>query len=277
MGAAVAPARTSGESRVLRVISKDGTVIAAECAGAGPALVVAHGGVGDRTRWTPMFPLLAGRLTVCAVDRRGRGASGDHPDYTLRKEAEDLAAVVEALPGQVALLGHSYGAICALEAAVLSRRITKLMLYEPPLREGDDLALVQELEALIARGAREDALVAFLRGVVRVPPDELQRMRAGPVWRSLVDSVHVHPRQMRALAGYRMDPRRLAEVTVPTLLIRGSETAVPDVKNAFARLMASLPHRTVAVLHGQHHNAMDTGREQLARVILDYVIGPPVP
>jgi pimeloyl-ACP methyl ester carboxylesterase len=69
-------------SSVIHVPSKDGTSIAVECAGTGPDLVIVHGGIGDRTRWKPLFPLLASRFTVCAMDRRGHGESGDAPDYT---------------------------------------------------------------------------------------------------------------------------------------------------------------------------------------------------
>ncbi len=89
------------DGSVIQIPSKDGTLIAVECAGTGPSLVIVHGGIGDRTRWTPMFPLFSSRFTVCAMDRRGHGASGDSPDYTLQKEAEDVAAVVNSRPGTV--------------------------------------------------------------------------------------------------------------------------------------------------------------------------------
>ena len=83
---AVSAANRSG---LIAVTSKDGTRIGVECAGTVPTLLFVHGGVGDRTRWTPMFPLLASKFTTCAMDRRGRGASGDSPEYSLSKEAED--------------------------------------------------------------------------------------------------------------------------------------------------------------------------------------------
>jgi Alpha/beta hydrolase family len=103
------------ETQMLRVVSKDGTLVAVECAGAGPTLLIVHGGIGNRTRWTPMFPLLASHFTVCAMDRRGHGLSGDSPDYSLQKEAEDVASVVDSRPGAVFVLGHSYGGVAALE------------------------------------------------------------------------------------------------------------------------------------------------------------------
>ena len=78
------------ESLVIHVPSKDGTSIAVECAGAGPNLVIVHGGIGDRSRWKPLFPFFASHFTVCAMDRRDRGASGDSADYSLQKGAEDV-------------------------------------------------------------------------------------------------------------------------------------------------------------------------------------------
>ncbi len=261
------------ESQEFRVPSKDGTLIAVECAGTGPTLVIAHGGIGDRTRWTPMFPLLSSRFTVCAMDRRGHGASGDSPDYSLQREAEDIAAVVDSRPGTVFLLGHSYGGVCALEAAFLTKRISKLLLYEPPLQDRVDLAVVDRIERMIQDGNREQAVVTFLRDVVLVSPSELDAMRSRPGWRRLVYSIDSHPRQMRALAAYRFDAKRMSTVSVPTLLIRGSETAIPDVKRAMDSLMASLPNRAEVVLKGQQHNAMDAGREQLAEAITNFLLG----
>src|ERR1051325_9135364 len=88
MVASVGEAQTS----ISTVASADGTPIAVECAGAGPSLVIVHGGTGDRTRWTPLFPLLASRFRVCAMDRRAHGASGDTLPYSLQKEVEDVVA-----------------------------------------------------------------------------------------------------------------------------------------------------------------------------------------
>ena len=115
--------------------SKDGTAISAECAGSGPSLVIVHGGTGDHTRWTPSFPHFAARFNVCAMDRRGFGRSGDSPEHSLLKEAEDVEAVVNSRPGGAFVLGHSYGGVVALEAALMTEKIRKLVVYEAPLRE----------------------------------------------------------------------------------------------------------------------------------------------
>lgn len=106
-GAGLPQASAPTASVMSTVLSKDGTPIAVECAGQGPTLLFVHGGVGDRTRWTPMFPALRHAFTTCAMDRRGRGASGDHAQYSLLKEAEDVAAVVDARRSPVVLFGYS--------------------------------------------------------------------------------------------------------------------------------------------------------------------------
>src|SRR6185369_11620128 len=103
------------------------------------------------------------RFTVCAMDRRGHGLSGDSPNYSLRKEAEDVAAVVDSRRGTVFVLGHSYGGVSALEAMFLTKRISKLILYEPPVQEPveRDLAIAGRMERMIRDGAREDAAITF--------------------------------------------------------------------------------------------------------------------
>ena len=263
------------ESQIFQVPSKDGTLIAVECAGAGPTLIMVHGGVGDRTRWTPMFPRLSPHFRVCAMDRRGHGVSGDSPDYSLAKEAEDVASVVNSRPGMVFVLGHSYGGVAALEATFLTNRISKLVLYEPPLLEPVDhsLAVAQKMERMIKEGAREQALVMFMTGIVQLSPDEVAAMKSRPAWPKLVETIDAQPRQMHALAAYRFDPTRISTVSQPTLLLTGGETTSPSIKQAINSLQTSLPHPTRVVLEGQQHNAMDSGRDGLAEAIIAFLLG----
>ena len=109
---------------MMRVRSRDGTEIAYWTSGEGPPLVVVHGTPADHTRWRPLLPYLEPHLTVHAMDRRGRGASGDAPDYGLAREYEDVAAVVDAVAeasgAPVDLYGHSHGGIVAFGAATLT-------------------------------------------------------------------------------------------------------------------------------------------------------------
>jgi pimeloyl-ACP methyl ester carboxylesterase len=271
-GAPQASPLPSDDNRNALVISKDGTRIGVECAGSGPTLLFVHGGVGDRTRWTPMFPLLASKFTTCAMDRRGRGASGDSAEYSLAKEAEDVAAVVNSRARPVLVFGHSYGGVAALEATFLTDRISKLLLYEPPLHEpvGNNLAVASRVEELIKKGELEQAFIAFQTEIVKQSPEEIARMRARPTWAGLVATIAVHPRQMRALSAYRFDASRMQSVKIPTLLLLGEETPSPYAKQSIAALRESLPNPTLAILERQEHNAMDGGREALANAIITF-------
>jgi pimeloyl-ACP methyl ester carboxylesterase len=98
-----------------KVLSQDGTPIAVWRSGDGPPLVLIHGAAADHNRWAPVLPALEERFAVFAVDRRGRGRSGDTTDYALEREYENVVAVVESAGEGVNVLGHSYGGICALD------------------------------------------------------------------------------------------------------------------------------------------------------------------
>src|SRR5690606_7278675 len=113
--------------------SPDGTSIGFQRSGRGTPLLLVHGTTADHSRWSAISPSFERHFTVYTMDRRGRGASGDASEYHLLREAEDIAAVIEAIGEPVHLLGHSYGALCCLEAAPLTDKVSKLILYEPPL------------------------------------------------------------------------------------------------------------------------------------------------
>src|SRR5215471_17537852 len=116
--------------------SKDGTTIAAWRSDVGAPLLLVHGTTADHTVWTPVRVALERHFSVWTLDRRGRGSSGDAAAYALERECEDIAAVIDAIGGAVHVLGHSFGGICALEAALLTPNIGRLILYEPPILFG---------------------------------------------------------------------------------------------------------------------------------------------
>jgi pimeloyl-ACP methyl ester carboxylesterase len=206
------------------------------------------------------------------MDRRGHGASGDSPNYSLQREAEDVATVANSQLGKVFVLGHSYGAVCALEAAFLTHRISKLILYEPPLQELDHSAVLARMERMIEEGNREQALVTFLREIVMISPSEIVAMKARPSWPGLLASIGSSIRQGRALAAYRFDPKRMRTLNVPTLLLTGSETASSQLKQAIKGLLDSLPDRSLFVFEGQQHNAMDTVPRQFAETVRSFLL-----
>lgn len=265
-------APSSAERSVNEVRSLDGTRIVYECSGVGPELLIVHGGTGDRSRWLPMFPYLEKDFTVCAMDRRAHGQSGDASSYSLQGEAEDVAAVVASRGKPVAVLGHSFGGVVAYEAARMTPQIAKLLLYEPPFRVDPHEATLSRMDDLIARGEQEAATVVFMGEVVSISPDELEAMRGRPSWRDLVSSIGSSIRQHRALAAHEWSPDAAREFSTPTLLLIGSRTQSPDLRWSVEHAAQAIRGSKVVVLEGQEHNAMDTGREQLAAAMKAFAL-----
>jgi len=262
----------AAQTTISTVASVDGTPIAIECAGAGPSLLIVHGGTGDRTRWTPLFPLFASKFRVCAMDRRAHGGSGDTAPYSLQKEVEDVVAVVAAQPGPVFVLGHSFGAVCAFEAAFHTAKIAGLALYEPPVRVADHSVILARMEAMMRSGDREGALVTFMREIVLISPDEVAVMKGRPSWAGLLATVETSVRQDRALSQYQFNPARARTMTVPTLLMEGSKTASPEVKGSIDSLRETLPHATLHIFEGQEHNAMDAIPQEFAATVSSFLL-----
>ncbi len=254
------------------VRSKDGVRIAVECRGTGPSLLIVHGGSGDRKRWQPLLPLFATRFTVCAMDRRGHGESGVGSNYSLQKEIDDVVAVANSRPGPVFVLGHSIGGVFALEAAYQTRKISRLVLYEPPLQDLDHTAVAAKMEQMIKAGKREQALITFLSEIVMMTPQQIAAIRARPVWPERVAAIDIQIREIRALSKYRFRPERMRKLKTPTLLLLGSETASLQLQQATQSLMATLPNRSLFVFEGQDHNAMDTIPEQFAEAVTKFLI-----
>jgi len=253
------------------VVSADGTPIAVWRSGVGQPLVLVHGAVADHTRWAPVLPALEERFTILAIDRRGRGRSGDADDYALEREYEDVAAVVEWAGGEVNLLGHSHGGVCALEAALLTDGVRKLVLYEPPMGFlATPASVVRRLEELLEAGEREEMLVLFLHEVAGLPSDQIELMRSLPAWEARLAATDTIPREERANREYTFDSGRFRELRVPTLFLLGGDS--PEVFRAASEaVQAALPDSRVVVMPGQRHAAMDTGTQLFTTEVLNFL------
>lgn len=255
-------------------IAPDGVRIAYQRSGAGRPLILVHGVAGTAARWAPVIPALTQHAQVYAIDRRGRGASGDASAYALEREVEDLVALAEAIGEPIDLLGHSYGGLCALEAALHTPNLRSLILYEAPIPlPGAPIypeGLIERLEALLAVGDREGMLTTFLREVVRMPDETYQIFRASPAWPGRVAAAHTLPREARAHMAYRFDAARFQTLTTPTLLLLGGESP-PFFRASVEMLAATLPASRTVVLPGQQHAAMDTAPELFVREVLAFL------
>ena len=260
-----------------KVISWDGTAIATYRSGTGKPLLLVHGSTADHRRWDSITPRLAQEYTVYAMDRRGRGGSGDSDDYALLREAEDVAAVVEVVSAQageaVFVLGHSFGGVCSLEAALLTNQISRLILYEPPLPVGlplYDPDFPERMQALTDRGEMEAALELFFRDQVKMSEQQLAEFRRLPMWQERIKIVPTLLREIVIDRTYTFDATRYAHLDVPTLLLQGSDRP-PIFQRAIAALDAALPNSHVIILEGQQHNAMDTNPELFVNEVLAFL------
>jgi pimeloyl-ACP methyl ester carboxylesterase len=250
------------------VVSRDGTVIGFESLGEGPPLVFVHGATADRTRWAPIRERFTGRFTVHTVDRRGRGLSTDEAEtYSLRSEGEDVAAVVEAVGGGVHLVGHSYGALCSLEAALLTDAIGRLTLYEPPMQTpGYDVISPEGFEALKAATEPEVVLETFFRETLGLSQTALDAMKGTPIWRARVAAAHTVVREVAEVR--RFEPTdRLAKITVGVRLLLGTESTA-YLHAVTKALAARIDGATIVDLHGQAHQAMDFDPDQFVAAVL---------
>jgi pimeloyl-ACP methyl ester carboxylesterase len=263
-----------------QVTSRDGTGIAFWVSGQGPPLVIVHGAPADHTRWRPLLAHLEPHATVYAMDRRGRGASGDGPDYRLDREWEDVAAVIdaaaEAAGSTVDLYGHSFGGMCAYGAVALTRHVRRLVLYEgwPPVDPQAHAlppGVAQRMDELLAAGDRDGAVEAmFLAfGISAV---DVAQLRGQPAWRTRVAAAHTITREIGAIGQAPFDPEQAARIAVPTLLLTGSESNDPAVADIDA-VSAALPDARVVVIEGQGHLADILAPERFAALLLDFLRG----
>jgi pimeloyl-ACP methyl ester carboxylesterase len=244
-----------------QVTSRDGTSIAYDRQGAGPAVILVGGGLVDPVtgragRWenAPLATELAERFTVYNYDRRGRGDSGDTLPYAVDRELEDLQALLAEAGGSAHLYGVSSGGALALEAAAAGLPADRLAVYEVPYFVADDAVqrwrdYVEQLKAALAEDRRGEAVELFMR--VAGAEDAIAEARRSPMWAGLEAVAHTLAYDAACLGDGRPPTERLAAVTRPTLVATGGgQEWFEQAGNAIA---ASLPHAERLTLHGQTH------------------------
>ena len=268
------------------VVAPDGVPIAVFRSGGGPPLVLVHGATADHTTWRTSGPLLAARHTLHAVDRRGRGASGDgRPDepYTIEREYDDLAAVVDAVAAEtgspVDVVGHSYGGRVGLGAALQTANLRRLVCYEgaPPAvgrgYQDADAGTVRRIEKLVAAGDRDEALATFMRDVVGMAESDLAAFRADPIWPRRAAAIDTTIRELRAETSGAASLDVLAAVHQPVLQLLGGASAEPFAA-ATRALDARLPNGRVVTIDGARHAAHHTHAAAFAAAIEAFLAEP---
>lgn len=259
--------RASGQ-----VVSKDGTLIAYDREGSGPALILVVGALCSRALGpsVKLAPLLAGNFTVFSYDRRGRGQSGDSAPYRVEREIEDLEALIGEAGGTAFVFGHSSGAVLGLKAVLHGLPIRRLALYEAPLIVDHTRPSMQgdwdQIRNQLAQGQRSEALKVFLKSV-GLPAFVIGVMRLFPVWSKIEQVAHTLPYDGAICEEFQRGeplPSGLwSKLTIPVLAIAGGKSPA-WMQNGMRALGSSLSNARYRALEGQTH---DVSAKALAPVL----------
>ncbi len=252
--------------------SADGTSVGYFTRGTGPSLVITHGSVATSEQWLPAVEHLAEHFTCFVHDRRGRGRSGDATSYDLMTEVDDIAAMMEVAGPGAHLLGHSFGALCALAFAEHRGLDGTLLAFEPPLAvsgpvAGPDLPRYREL---VSHGKFDEAFEHALVHFVQVPPAALPYIRQTPLWDSCVLLTPTWVRELEQIDALGADLDHYATITAPTRVLVGTATTPFLLESAHA-LTRTIAGATVSELEGLDHFAHLTDPSGFAATVRDAI------
>jgi len=244
------------------VTSKDGTTIAFDKVGAGPALILVPGAIQHRAidpKTEQLMALLAEQFTTFNYDRRGRGDSGDTQPYAVEREIEDIEALVDEAGGSAFLYGISSGAALAMEATLaLGDKVKKLALYEVPYNADETARQAwrnyrTELQEVLASGRPGDAMLLFMM-LLGLAAEQAPAMRQSPMWPAFESIEHTLAYDAAVLGEEADIPiERAARLTVPTLVMDGGATEFPFMHITALALTQAIPHAQHRTLEGQTH------------------------
>ena len=265
----------------VRIIpSRDGTRIATFQSGhpnRRPLLLV-HGASADHTTFREIGPRLASTFALHAIDRRGRGASGDTLPYSIEREFEDVAAVAAVLAADrgrpIDVLGHSYGGRVALGAALLTGSIGRVVCYEgaptPPGASYQPAGMEDRLRERLVAGDRDAALATFMTEAVGMSATDLAAYRANPVWPVRAGAADTILRELEAEANPAVSIDLLGGVRQPVLQVLGSDSMAVFREATFA-LDERLAEGRVVIIAGARHAAHHTHPVALVDALLAFL------
>jgi alpha-beta hydrolase superfamily lysophospholipase len=249
-----------------RVTSKDGTTIAYERVGSGPAVILVGGGISDRSENAPLAPELAARFTVYNYDRRGRGDSSDTLPYAVDREIEDIEALVGTAGGSAHVYGVSSGGALALQAGAAGLAIDRIAVYEVPYDVAEDWPqrwreYAEALDVALAEGRRGDAFELFMR-VADSSEDAIAEARNSPMWPELEAIAHTLAYDAACMGTGQPPADLFAKITQPTLVATGVAGRQPGaarwvraLEPAADAIAASIPNAQRRTIEGAGHVA----------------------
>jgi pimeloyl-ACP methyl ester carboxylesterase len=249
------------------VISADGVRIGLLTAGAGRNLLLVHGGMSRIEGWAPVWGPLTQHWRVTAMDRRGRGSSGDSESYALGQEYDDIAAVAAYLAeenGPVDVFAHSYGATCTLGATARFAPFRRAALYEPPGPETVPREWVERVSAMVAEGQTGNAMFSFLTEVIGLSIEQVRALRDAPRTYDVMSIVTATlSREARELTRVNL-AEDAAAVACPVLLLLGANSP-PWARDITASIAARLADNELVALPEQGHDAVDSAPDIIVR------------
>jgi pimeloyl-ACP methyl ester carboxylesterase len=259
------------ETAMSHVTSKDGTRIGYDRQGEGAPVVLVGGAFQYRAfdpRTQELAKLLAESFTVYNYDRRGRGESGDTQPYAVRREIEDLEAVIAAAGDGAYVFAMSSGAVLALRAVAAGLPVSKLAIYEPPFIVDDSRprvpdGLAEKLSELASAGRPGDAVELFVTAAVALPEEVVAQLRQAPIWSGFEAVAHTLVYDTSIMGDYLVPA---AWVAVPMLVGEGG-ASLPWMRNAAAAVADALPNARLHTIEGQQH---DVAPDLLAPVLTDF-------
>jgi pimeloyl-ACP methyl ester carboxylesterase len=253
------------------VASRDGTTIAFDRSGEGPAVILVGGAFQHRAFDTgELASRLADHFMVFHYDRRGRGDSGDTAPYAVEREIEDLEALTDEAGGSAFLYGSSSGGNLVVAAVRAGVRAPKLALWEPnflvddsrPPLPGDYVA---QLEARVAAGDRGDAVEYFMTNAVGMPLEFVTPMQETPIWAGMEEVAHTLAYDGRIVEGFKLRADDLSSTGSQALIMAGGQ--IPWMRSGAQALTDALPNATYRSLDGQGHNVAP---EVIAPVLIEF-------
>jgi pimeloyl-ACP methyl ester carboxylesterase len=234
------------------VTSKDGTTLAYDRAGTGPALIFIPGVFNLRDTCAPVAAELAESFTSYTYDRRARGDSTNVRPYEVDREVEDLQAILDVAGGSASVFGFSSGAVLALYAAAAGLPIERLFLYEPPFRfEGEEPVLPpdlpEKLQQLVDDGQTAEVVTTFQLQAIGLPADVVAGIRQAPFFPALQAMAQSVVHDAVLTTSIQVPTAGMAAVEIPTVVLRGGRTW-PLLATAAERLAGILPHARLQIL-----------------------------
>lgn len=241
--------------------SHDGTAIACDEQGEGPALILVDGAltVHSSGSGAELAKLLAPHFTVYGFDRRGRGASGDTLPYAVDREIDDIEALIDHAGGRAFLYGHSSGGPLAMRAAIrLGSKASKIAMYEPPYNSDPGAQepwsqYLRQLRQALAEGRRGDAVALFM-SFIGTPAGQLDAMRRAPSWPAMEAVAPTLAYDHAAILGepWAVPAGLAARVQVPALVMAG-DAGLPFMPATARELSQAIPQGELRILPGQTH------------------------